>query len=317
MANTVKIHNIMYMHKMAPLPTKNPTPNSNVPVPQPISIPSNTIGEVVIQNTAETTTVGTIPLTDATFIIPVRIDSEDRRINFNIVYNYLRTTFKTNIIVYECDKSSVLKDVVREDVTYIFEQNDSECFHRTRYLNYMLNLVRTKVTVNYDLDVMFQPETYTACHDKIVEGYDLIYPYQYGNYLHQISYSGRDKLSNGISLNELTDGDYVEKSCGSKYGHCQFFNTDSYKAYGWENENFISWGPEDIERFHRFNKLSKVKHLTGSYVYHIEHLRSNNSSSSNPYFNHNTNLWKSLDKMTNEQLIEYYKTVDYIRKYNL
>ena len=279
--------------------------------------PSNTIGEVVIQNTAETTTVGTIPLTDATFIIPVRIDSEDRRINFNIVYNYLRTTFKTNIIVYECDKSSVLKDVVREDVTYIFEQNDSECFHRTRYLNYMLNLSNTKVTINYDSDVLLLPTTYTESVKQILSGVDLVYPYGFGSFQHKINGSGRSKLYQGKSISELTDGDFYGKNIASQYGHCQFFRTDSYKKYGWENENFISFGPEDIERFHRFNKLSKVKHLTGNYVYHIEHLRGNNSSSSNPYFNHNTNLWKSLNKMTNEQLIEYYKTVDYIRKYNL
>jgi len=45
--------------------------------------------EIQLIRKAETITDGLIPLHDCTFIIPVRIESEDRRKNFTIVYDYL------------------------------------------------------------------------------------------------------------------------------------------------------------------------------------------------------------------------------------
>ena len=43
-------------------------------------------------------------LTDVTFIIPVKIDSDDRRRNLKITLSYLQRNFDTNIIVCESDK---------------------------------------------------------------------------------------------------------------------------------------------------------------------------------------------------------------------
>ena len=51
-----------------------------------------------------------IDLTDATFIIPIRIESEDRLRNVITSVAFLLNNFNTNIIVKEVDKTSVFKE---------------------------------------------------------------------------------------------------------------------------------------------------------------------------------------------------------------
>ena len=96
-------------------------------------------------------------------------------------------------------------------------------------------------------------------------------------------------------------------------GFCQFINTESYKRAYWENEEFVSWGPEDAERFLRFYKLGyKVGRLAGR-VYHLEHSRGADSGSENPQMTANLELWEDLKAMNCEELNSYYKNTQYFK----
>jgi len=99
-------------------------------------------------------------------------------------------------------------------------------------------------------------------------------------------------------------------------GHCQFFNTDDYRFGGMENEHFISFGPEDQERCMRFQKMGYKVLWMDNIVYHLEHRRTNNSSSWNPYFKNNNNLFTYLCSLNKEDIIRYYKSIEYLQKYN-
>jgi len=271
--------------------------------------------EIQLIQKAKTITNGLIPLQDCTFIIPVRIESEDRRNNFIAVYDYLSRNFETNIIVYECSTEQKVLELIRDDVTYIYQNVIDQSFHRTRYLNRMLSMVTTPVTVNYDVDVILPIESYILANKKIItQNHDLVYPFALGNFQKKVNVTGRDKLINKASVNELTKSDYSDCLC--EYGHCQFFNTTSYKKYGWENENFISYGPEDRERYERFKKLgNKVIYLEKGFVYHIEHERGNDSSNKNPHFESNNDLYEKLKKLNPDQLNTYYSEVEYLKSY--
>ena len=101
----------------------------------------------------------------------------------------------------------------------------------------------------------------------------------------------------------------------AEYGHCVFFNTEEYRKFGGENEEFRSYGPEDRERAHRFKKLGKeVKWLDGK-VFHFEHWRGNDSSRKNPHLEDNHNLFDMLESMSSEELLNYYDNVEYRKKY--
>ena len=231
-------------------------------------------------------------LTNTTFIIPLRIDSGDR-LN-NLVYNleYLTKNFNTNILVLEADDTSKIKDIIEEykdaGVRHIFIEDKSPHFHRTKYLNIMLDSVTTPVTVNYDVDVLFPVPTYVECQQKIInEGYDLVYPFEWGNSQRLVfQYNpNREDFLQTLDINAFEPLFLTEAS--SQCGHAQFFNTNSYREGFMENESYISYGPEDKERMWRFYGLGYKLYWHPGEVYHLEHSRGINSWHTNPYFAHN------------------------------
>lgn len=265
-----------------------------------------------------------IDLKNTTFLIPIYLESEDRKANFKIVLSYLYKHFDTNIIVLEYGQSSIGNEIIKKKVHsgftgssnlhYEFRQKrDNEIFHRTKYLNEMLFLVKTKVVCNYDTDVLLPPNEYKKCEELILSGQDLVYPYFWGDSQYQVNYNGRDKVDKCLCLGHLKKEDYnVTKS---EYGHCQFFNTMSYKEGGAEQEEFISWAPEDAERGYRFKKLGYKVMWSDGFICHLEHTRGENSGQSNPFFQKNIELFEYIKTLSTEQLREYYKNAEYLKQY--
>lgn len=255
-------------------------------------------------------------LRDTTFIIPVRIESDDREFNFRFVIQWLLDHLDTNIIIREYGPRGRINighfDVPSSDRLFIhtYERDDSPVFHRTRILNEILALVKTPVTVNYDCDILLEPMDYVGARDRVLSGADLVYPYFKGESQRKIEPLGKQMLSRGCKLSDITT-----TAWGSSCGHCQFFNTKSYIDGGMENEAFLSYGPEDTERMIRFQRLGyRVEWMT-NLIYHIEHARGQNSNETNPHFKSNDDLYRKLGYMEPEQLLEYYKNAEYLKKY--
>jgi len=78
------------------------------------------------------------------------------------------------------------------------------------------------------------------------------------------------------------------------------------KSIGGENEDFLAYGPEDNERYFRFTTLGYNSGVIDGKVFHLEHFRGDNSSPSNPHFNHNHKLYESLKTMSVSELKDYY-----------
>jgi hypothetical protein len=258
-----------------------------------------------------------INLKNTTFIIPVFIESIDRLNNCITVLSYLNYHFNTNVIIHEMyDKESklnFLKKFKNLNIKHIKEKNTTGHYHRTRQLNEMLSMVETDVVCNYDIDVVLPINTYIISEYLLKNSiFDVVYPYGDGFYQVQVPQSiSKDEFDVNFSIDELT-GD-KEKA---EFGHCQFFKTDIYKGIGGENENFISYGPEDKERFLRCLKFNLKIHRIYDFVYHFEHSRSFNSNENNSYFQKNKELCEKIEKMNYDQFIQYYNGLDYIKKYN-
>jgi hypothetical protein len=111
-----------------------------------------------------------IDLTKATFIIPIRIESQDRLRNVITTTAFLLENFDTNIIIKEVDSESVfsrdalpiLNDILDEEiaVTHIFEESNEPLFHRQKVLNEMVVESKTEIVVNYDCDVLLPLDSY-------------------------------------------------------------------------------------------------------------------------------------------------------------
>ena len=271
-----------------------------------------------------------IDLKNCTFIIPIRIESEDRMRNVVTVLAYLLKTFDSKVILKEVDVESVFEDQVLpqiedflgdniDNLTHVFEKSDDPVFYRMKILNEMIDMANTMVIANYDCDVLFKKETYVESVKMIMDGFDLVYPYGFGNYQKQVFID-----DGGVSefINEDFDFEVLDKKSrmyDAQYGHVQFVNRKSYILAGMENENFRGSSPEDKERFYRFDKMGYSVGRIDDIVYHLEHSRGSNSwpnsVQGNPYMKQNFDEWEKIQKMTGHQLRSYYSNQEYLKKY--
>ena len=274
-------------------------------------------------------------LDDATFMIPLRIESADRMRNIITTLIYLCRNFRTNISIHELDEESIFKSAVIPQleqalipeelamVNHVFEKTTDYTFHRTRLLNDMAIAAQTKVVVNYDSDILLPQLSYIKAVDFILNGYvpeeggkpepvKCVYPYGFGEY--QVQCTPTDESVSAF-INSNFNYDAFEGQCrkwDAKYGFCQFFDREEYIRLGMENENFVSYGYEDDERYMRFNSLSNVIRYNGD-ILHLEHVRTSNSWFTNPHIEENRSLWERLRAMSKGKLSEYYDNVEYAK----
>ena len=273
-----------------------------------------------------------IDLKSCTFIIPVRIESEDRIRNIITVLCYLLDNFDAKVILKEVDQEPIFEEELLpqiteyvgdsiKNLTHVFEQSTDPVFYRMQILNEMIDMADTSVIANYDGDVLFKPETYVNSVKMIEDGYDIVYPYGFGEYQKQVFADDElvsEFLSNDCDFSIL---DSKSRMYDAQYGHVQFLNRKSYIEAGMENENFRGSSPEDKERHYRFEKMGYKVGRIDDQVYHLEHSRGNNSwpnsVQGNPYMRENFDVWEILQKMDKKQLLDYYSTQEYLKKYTI
>lgn len=269
-------------------------------------------------------------LTQTTFIIPVRIEHPDRYRNARTVLGFLNHHFNTNIFIFESSLDGISKLDFLDDLKNLkikkWVIQDDQIFHRTRYLNIMLEEVTTDIVVNYDIDVILDPSNYLECQKLILSGeFDVIYPYEFSGYgdpiesMGQIQVFGnfnyslfREEFSTGVIKNSPHVISYNCAECG----HCIFFKTGIYKKFGGENEEFLSYGPEDKERMLRFQNLgTKIGWRKGEKVFHFEHFRGQDSWTTNPHFQKNWQIFRSIEGLNPVELLDYYQNRPYLSSY--
>ena len=266
-----------------------------------------------------------IDLSEATFIIPIRIESQDRLRNVITTTAFLIDNFDTKIIIKEVDSESIfIRDVVpvlkefydvNTRIFHIFEKSNEPLFHRQKVLNEMIVEAKTEIVVNYDCDVLLPLDSYHEAYQSILHHtHDVIYPYGQGMYQYQV------RATDEIVSDFLQTGNYniLNRHSNlhtSDFGWVQFFNRQVYIGGGMENENFKAYAPEDKERFYRFTTLDYNVGRINDFVYHLEHIRGENSWFSNPYMESNLREWEKIQSMNKKQLLEYYSTQSYLKKY--
>ena len=271
-----------------------------------------------------------VDLSNATFIIPLRIESADRMRNIITLLCFLLGNFDTNVIVKEVDSEPVfeenvlpqIKEFIGNDINlvHIFEKSDDPVFYRMHILNEMLAMSKTDVVINYDCDVLMPVETYVNAYESILNGAcDVVYPYGNGNFQKQVHVTDEivsDFLNNDFNLSILDKSSQVSTS---DFGWVQFFNRSVYIEGGMENENFRGSSPEDKERFFRFTTLGYKVRRIDNWIYHLEHSRGANSwpesIRGNPYMMQNFEVWNHLQTLNKQKLKEYYSNQDYLKKY--
>jgi len=286
-------------------------------------------------------------LKDVTFIIPLQIETDDRLRNIILTTSFLLNTFDTNVIVKEVDEEPifqqwalpVIKRIVGDTsgLNYIFEKHsrNDDAFHRTKVLNEMVLLADTKIVVNYDSDIILPVSSYLEAVEKL-KTCDVVYPYRFGERGERkvrldTQFDNKPAIDNFEQHPEIKaylESGYDENALEGKYfyyphqqgegwaeyGMVQFFNKQVYLDGYLENENFIAYAPEDVERHHRWSVLGYDIQRVDNYAYHFEHKRTPNSWFNNPFMQKNNQLWEYLKNLSKEQVIEYYENQEYVKE---
>jgi len=243
-----------------------------------------------------------IDLSDVTFIIPVKYDHPHREENLLLNILHLQKYFNTNIIVGEIGNHF---EWLESHVNYI--QFDMDKFHRTKMLNEMTLLAETKYVINWDADIFISAIQIWQAVDMLRSGTDFVYPYD-GRFA-RVPRSERTTIAKYLDVGMLKSNyTGINKGDMVSVGGAIAYNKQSFINAGGENEKFISYGAEDLERYYRFKTLGyEVERVKGA-LYHLDHAITIDSSTKHDDFDGNKKEYSKVTAMDKGQLQSYVAT---------
>ena len=240
--------------------------------------------------------LGKIDNQNVTFVIPVRIDSPERSANLDVVLEQLSHRKQTFVLILEAD-AMPLYEVKKEypNVKYSFVEDYDPVFHRTKYLNQLLQDTKTILVGIWDTDVILSNEQIDNALQDICEGKAVMsYPYDGHFYSctqeESVFYRRESSMDYLLRLKRTGDSFCMSNSVGGAF----LVRKDIYVESGGENEFFYGWGMEDQERVRRLFILGWPVTRVDGPLFHLYHPRNENSRYKN-------------DKVENESRKEFLK----------
>lgn len=263
---------------------------------------------------------------DLTFLIPIKIETEDRLRNVISSVSYLLKNVPAKILVKEVSDHptfkfralpEIKKHVDTTNLKYFYDESKDPLFCKSKVLNDLIVESDTEVVANYDADCILPITSYQKAYDAIKSGQvDVVYPYGCGVYQWKTTYN-EEVYNNFINSLDTSVLDKNKTLYNSTIGWTQFIRREKYIESYMMNENFVSWGCEDDEFYYRMSVLGNRIARINDYVYHLEHSRTHNSWFTNPNFNENYRLWHTIKTFDKNQLINYYNSQEYYKNRKL
>jgi hypothetical protein len=243
---------------------------------------------------------------DVTFLIPVRIDCPERMENLQLTVQFILTWFNTHIMILEADDREQIH--ISDGITKLFVKDQDPVFHRTRYLNQMTKSVLTPFLAVWDADVIGIPAQIegglTLLREKKA---DMVFPYN--KYFYAVPEFIKQLYINKKCQPEFLDKtkEYMHHMHGDwSVGGAFIVNRVSYIEAGMENEHFYGWGPEDSERYVRWDTLGySISRIEGP-LFHLSHPRGFTSRFASDHIEaRNRKEFLKVCSMSKKKLISY------------
>jgi hypothetical protein len=251
-----------------------------------------------------------IDLSDVTFLIPVKLDSQDRENNLNLAIDYLNHHFVTNIVVGDESPTADLA-YINTKCKYLHYHSDLPHTHKTKLLNQIAKTIETPIVAIWDTDALVAIDSIiTSCNVLRSNKLDSVYPYN-GIFEDLPQSFHQQVIENQYDLSSLPAGAFVPNQ-GNSVGGAVFFQQSVFRAGGMMNEHFKSYGWEDNELLERFYKLGyRIGRVNGVLV-HLCHYRGENSSVKNTFAAQNKQELRRVKQMTKAQVEEYVQSFDWL-----
>jgi predicted glycosyltransferase involved in capsule biosynthesis len=240
---------------------------------------------------------------DFTFLMPLRIDSTERKENADTVVRFIFQYFSTSFIVLEADSEQrYFPEFNDEGFRYEFVNDNNEIYRKTIWINRLLTLTNTPFVAIWDADAIAPPEQIIKSAEELRTSRAVMsLPYDGRFYsADKISCDLFKRLLNIEILNtriEVMDLLYSYRAVGGAY----MANREKFIKAGGENENFIGWGPEDYEHVKRMEVLGLPVHYANGPLFHLWHQRGKNSMYANKEIEiHNRKVLLDTCKINNQ-----------------
>lgn len=200
-------------------------------------------------------------------VIPVRIDSTERKENLLTLLDYLQSFGFEHITVLEADTYSHINLSSYPNVKYIFVNDNNRAFWKNKYTNMLYKTSREFVAV-WDTDIIVPYNQILEACKLLVQGRTLVLPYD-GICLF-LNKERSDIFRGHIDLKYASQHGLRllgRPSVGGVY----MINKTKFLSCGGENERFIGWGPEDAERIKRLEILGANIGRVKGQIYHLYH----------------------------------------------
>lgn len=268
--------------------------------------PTNWLKETSIQDKND--------LSDVTFVIPLSYDCKDRKNNIQVLIRNLVKNFRAKIILGEQGSYYRFRYLEKFVTKYLYFENMQD-FHRTKMINDMVRMADTKIVVVCDSDVLIPRSQYIKAADKIRHGNaDIVYPYD-GRFVRCSRMPWTDIFNKDPYKVNSMDGVYDGMMLHEKesFGGVFVVNKGSYIKAGMENENFVSFGREDVERNDRFKKLGLIVKREKGCLYHLQHKKGINSTMRHPHAEQNRLEARKVIDMDAASLKQYVATWGWLK----
>jgi len=217
-----------------------------------------------------------IDLTDTSFLILVKIDSVSRLENLNTVIRYIHKHFKTEINVLEVDDSAKFINDAGLRINYTFIYNTEKILHTTKFRNKLIEDCNTPYFVMYDTDIILPKRQILNTLQRLRKEPDL-FVYPYDGRFYNVEEPSRSLFLETMDENLFIDYNTLKLLFSNSTGGVFASSKSLYKSCGLENENIVSWGPDDKERYKRLERLGvSIRRIPGP-LFHLDHQRGLNS----------------------------------------
>lgn len=219
-------------------------------------------------------------ISDLTLLLIVRLDTIDRLENVLAVTKFITSHCIVKITVLESApiNNSILKRLLDKSIQYTFQVDLDPILYRTRFLNQMIQSVKTPFVAVWDIDIVLQIDQLLQAMKLLRTGEaDFVFPYE--KYALDTSHILRKLYfeEGKFEVLEQNMKKMQQMYAPNPVGGIFLANLQAYIESGLENENFYGWGLEDVERYNRWMNLGyKIKRVPGP-IFHLNHGRGNNS----------------------------------------
>ena len=241
-------------------------------------------------------------LSETSFIIHFRRDSDDRFFNLECILNYFDNyiDYKELFIINDDSQPDIGLTNIKEKYPKIsieFFKND-DAFKKSECFNKISNIATGKILCFYDTDILVKPEFIHYSQNLIIDGkLDHVYPYN-GLFV-DIKKEHRD-LAVNFNFDKLEsllldrkigyDNEYMTVAHDHSVGGITMLSREAFEKIDGYNNDYIGWGCEDVDIYIKSGVKNKVAAVNSpdAICWHIHH--DNAIRTENKYYQNNLNL---------------------------